>query len=250
MNILITNDDGPGAYGLEVLQGAVQAVYPEARIVTLTQKQGRGGQGLAITPVDAEALPIETVEPDVYICDGTPADLIYAGVGMSRRFLADGQFDLVLTGVNHGHNVGMDVFHSGTVGMAMLASALFGVRAIAFSQQIEHKEPTPSQATMFQTAAEYLPYFLREIDRDGVLCRNVNFPLGRPKGHRVCGVSMYSRFRPYLVAQNRREHEDVAQLESGHITLSILRPSALVDLSLTYPRDVVEGRIAQCSIEP
>ena len=121
MNILITNDDGPGAYGLEVLQGAVQAVYPEARIVTLTQKQGRGGQGLAITPVDAEALPIETVEPDVYICDGTPADLIYAGVGMSRRFLADGQFDLVLTGVNHGHNVGMDVFHSGTVGMAMLA---------------------------------------------------------------------------------------------------------------------------------
>lgn len=93
---------------------------------------------------------------------------------------------------------------------------------------------------MFQTAAEYLPYFLREIDRDGVLCRNVNFPLGKPNGQRVCGVSMYSRFRPHLVAHNRREHEDVAQLENGYITLSVLRPSALADLSLTHPRDVVE----------
>lgn len=245
MNILLTNDDGLAAYGLGLLQQVARRVYPQARIVTLTQKQGPGGQGLAITPVDAEALPIEAVGPDFYVCDGTPADLIYVGLGRPARFLADGQFDLVLTGVNHGHNVGMDVFHSGTVGMAMLASALFGVPALAFSQQVEYGAPEVSNAVMFQTAAEYLPYFLRDVGQDGALCRNVNFPLGTPKGRRMCGVSMFSRFRPHLVAHNRRDHEDVAQLESGYITLSILRPSALADLSLTYPRDVVERETAQ-----
>lgn len=227
MNILLTNDDGPNAHGLEVLRRAVRTVYPESRIVTLTQKQGRGGQGLAITPLAAEAFHVEEVEPGFYVCDGTPADLIYVGLGSPQRFLPQGQFAVVLTGVNHGHNVGMDVFHSGTVGMAMLASAFFGVPAIAFSQQIEYGEMMPSVVEMFRTTEEYVPYFLRGVGRFGTLCQNVNFPLGRPKGQRLCSVSMFSRFRPHLVARNRLEHEDVAQLESGYITVSILQPSAV-----------------------
>jgi len=115
VNILITNDDGPEAHGLGVLKRAVKAVYPEARIVTLTPRLGQGGQGLAITPLTAEALPVEQIEPGFFVCDGKPADLIYVGLGLPQLFLPEGQFDLVLTGVNHGHNVGMDVFHSGDI---------------------------------------------------------------------------------------------------------------------------------------
>jgi 5'/3'-nucleotidase SurE len=248
VNVLIANDDGPEAYGLEVLQRAVNAVYPEARVVTLTQKQGRGGQGMAITPLAAEALPVESVESGFFVCDGTPADLIYVALGSPRRFLPEGEFDLVLTGVNHGHNVGMDVFHSGTVGMAMLASAFFGVPAMAFSQQIEYGETAPSDAEMFRTAAEYLPYFLRDMGRPIELCRTVNFPLDRPKGQQVCGVSMFSRFRPHLAVENRRDHEDVAQLENGFITVSVLRPSALAEFGTREAlRTTME---AQDCIEP
>jgi 5'/3'-nucleotidase SurE len=91
MNILIANDDGPDAHGLRVLQQAVQAVYPEARMMTLTQRQGRGGQGMAITPMAVEELPLEQIAPDVYLCDGTPADLMYVGLGTPERFLPNGQ---------------------------------------------------------------------------------------------------------------------------------------------------------------
>ena len=245
MNIMIANDDGPEAHGLALLRRAARTVYPEARIVTLAPRIGQGGQGLAITPLAADALALEQIEPGFYVCDGKPADLIYVGLGLPHRFLPHGQFDLVLTGVNHGQNVGMDVFHSGTVGMAMLASAFFGVPAMAFSQQVEYGETAPSDAEMFRTAAEYVPYFLRSVGRDGVLCRTVNFPLGSPKGQRLCGVSMFSRFRPHLVAENRREHEDVAQLESGYITVSILRPSALAELGATDSSDSTESVTAR-----
>lgn len=245
MNILLTNDDGPEAHGLTLLQQAVRTVYPKAKIVTLAPRQGQGGQGLGITPLAEEEFHIEQIEPDFFVCHGKPADLIYVGLGTPRRFLSEGQFNLVFTGVNHGHNVGMDVFHSGTVGMAMLASAFFGVPAIAFSQQVEYGETAPSDAEMFRTAAEYVPYFLRDVSQQVPFCRTVNFPLGRPKGQRLCGVSMFSRFRPHLVAENRRAHEDVAQLESGYITVSILRPSALAELGASDSLDSTESVTAR-----
>ena len=229
MNILIANDDGPEAHGLAVLQRAARAVYPEARIVTLAPRWGQGGQGLAITPLAADALEVEKIEPDFYVCDGKPADLIYVGLGLPERYLPSGQFDLVLTGVNHGQNVGMDVFHSGTVGMAMLASAFFGVSAMAFSQQIEYGPAGLSDEDSFRIAAEYVPFFLGDMNRQSPFCHTINFPSRKPKGQRVCGVSMFSRFRPHLVVENRREHEDVAQLENGYITVSRLRPTALAE---------------------
>ena len=113
--------------------------------------------------------------------------------------------------------------------MAILASAYFGVPAMAFSQQIEYGPTELSDDAMFRTATEYVPYFLRDVSRHALCCRTVNFPLCKPKGQRVCGVSMFSRFRPNLVAENRREEEDVAQLENGYITVSLLRLTALAE---------------------
>ena len=223
MNILIANDDGSEAYGLRLLQEAVRSVYPDAKIVTLAPRLGQGGQGLAITPQAAEEIPVEQIKPNFYVCDGKPADLIYVGLGLPHRFLPHGQFDLVLTGVNHGQNVGMDVFHSGTVGMAMLASAFFDVPAMAFSQQVEDWT-APVEETTFRTAAEQLPRFLQDLSEDHRSCRSINFPSRGPKGVRTCRVSMFSRFRPHLVPNNRRDDEDVAQLEQGYITISLLPP--------------------------
>jgi broad specificity polyphosphatase/5'/3'-nucleotidase SurE len=82
VNILIANDDGPEAYGLKVLQEAARSAYLDAKIVTLATRLGQGGQGMAITPLAAEEIPVEEIEPDFYVCDGKPADLIYVGLGL------------------------------------------------------------------------------------------------------------------------------------------------------------------------
>jgi hypothetical protein len=148
---------------MALLRKAAKSAFPEARIVALAPKRGQGGQGLAITPLGPEELAVEQIEQDFYVCDGTPADLIYLGLGLPQLYLGRGQFDLVLTGVNHGHNVGMDVFHSGTVGMAMLATTFFGVTAMAFSQQIEYGTSGLSDEAAFRIAAQYLPLFLENI---------------------------------------------------------------------------------------
>ena len=158
------------------------------------------------------------------------------------RFVRD-QFDLVLTGVNHGQNVGMDVFHSGTVGMAMLASAFFGVRAIAFSQEIEYGQAKARGNNKFYTAGKHLAAILEDMPREKIYCRTVNFPLQRePKGRRVCGISMFSRFRPHLALENKREDQDVAQLEQGYITISVLDPPMLG----LADRGPVRRRFASC----
>ena len=241
MNILITNDDGPEAHGLALLRRAAKAVYPEAKIVTLSPRRGQGGQGLAITPLAPEELGVEQIERDFYVCDGTPADLIYLGLGLPQRYLDRGNFDLVLTGVNHGHNVGMDVFHSGTVGMAMLATAFFGVTAMAFSQQVEYGPTGLSDEAPFRVAAKHLPFFLEGITHQTDFCHNVNFPSRHPKGQRVCGVSLFSRFRPHLVPLKKREGEDVAQLEQGYITISLLRPKTLTGNADHHGTEQIHG---------
>jgi broad specificity polyphosphatase/5'/3'-nucleotidase SurE len=62
MNILITNDDGPLAAGLLILQCAAKRVFPDAKIVTLTPQIGEGGKSLSVTPssrkIAAEAQPL------------------------------------------------------------------------------------------------------------------------------------------------------------------------------------------------
>jgi 5'/3'-nucleotidase SurE len=225
VNILVSNDDGPQAIGLEVLRASIRKAFPRSKVVTVVPNLAQGGQGLSITPRAAEDISVERIQRDFYVVEGKPADGIYITLGNPRRFLSRGRFDLVITGVNHGQNVGMDVFHSGTVGMAMLASAFFGVRAMAFSQELGASGCI--DASTFRTASKYLPSFLKDAARQKIYCHTVNFPFKEPNGQRLCGVSMYSRFRPHLAVKNRRQGEDVAQLENGYITISLLQPNAL-----------------------
>src|SRR5207248_4052022 len=126
-------DDGADSEGLKALRTATKAVYPDATIVTFVPRNPMGGQGLSVTPQLLDEFVVEEVADHLYVCDARPADLIYLSLGEPERFLKKGRFDLVLTGINHGENIGMDVFHSGTVGMAMLASTFFGTTAVAFS---------------------------------------------------------------------------------------------------------------------
>ncbi|WP_173910168.1 5'/3'-nucleotidase SurE [Acinetobacter sp. Marseille-Q1618] len=109
MNILIANDDGVFAPGIQAL---AQALKPLGRVVIVAPESERSGFSSALT-LDRPLRPIE-VSTDVWAVNGTPADCVY----LAMNGLFDFEFDLVVSGINSGANLGDDVLYSGTVGAA------------------------------------------------------------------------------------------------------------------------------------
>jgi 5'-nucleotidase len=126
--ILITNDDGVQAEGIQALRRALSSV---ARPVVVAPAEERSACGHAITL--HRPLRHNQHEPDVYSIDGTPADCVALAL-FGDRFLPRAP-DLVLSGINHGVNLGTDIFYSGTVAGAREA-AMRGVAAMAISSQL------------------------------------------------------------------------------------------------------------------
>lgn len=129
MRILIVNDDGILAPGLAVAEEIAAAVAgPEGEVWVVAPETERSGVGHAISY--AGAVLVTELGPRRFALSGFPADCTLIGL---RGIMADAPPDLVLSGVNAGHNVAEDCVYSGTVGAAMEA-ALQGVRGIALSQ--------------------------------------------------------------------------------------------------------------------
>ncbi len=109
MNILIANDDGVFAPGIQAL---AKALRPLGRVIVVAPESERSGYSSALT-LDRPLRPIQ-VAPDMWAVNGTPADCVY----LSMNGLFDFEFDLVVSGINSGANLGDDVLYSGTVGAA------------------------------------------------------------------------------------------------------------------------------------
>ena len=109
MNILIANDDGVFAPGIQALADALK---PLGSVVVVAPESERSGFSSALT-LDRPLRPIQIAE-DVWAVNGTPADCVY----LSMNGLFDFEFDLVVSGINSGANLGDDVLYSGTVGAA------------------------------------------------------------------------------------------------------------------------------------
>lgn len=129
MRVLLTNDDGIEAEGLKVLRTELLARF--GSVVTVVPDGNRSGYSRACTfarPVVVTQL--ETGRHPVFVCDGTPVDCVRAAIlgGVTR------DIDLVVSGINHGANLGEDVHYSGTVGAGLEAGQL-GVSALCVSQQ-------------------------------------------------------------------------------------------------------------------
>jgi 5'-nucleotidase len=128
--IVITNDDGLDAHGLHALVGAVAAASLDA--VVVAPSINRSGVSRSATygrpVVLEEAGPIHGVP--AFACHGSPVDCVRAA--LMGEVAPDAE--LVLSGINHGPNLGDDSLNSGTVGAA-IEGALLGVGAVAVSQQ-------------------------------------------------------------------------------------------------------------------
>ena len=109
MNILIANDDGVFAPGIQAL---AQALAPLGRVVIVAPESERSGFSSALT-LDRPLRPVQ-ISADVWAVNGTPADCVY----LSMNGLFDFEFDLVVSGINSGANLGDEVLYSGTVGAA------------------------------------------------------------------------------------------------------------------------------------
>lgn len=130
MRILITNDDGINAPGLIQLERAAQRLGGEVYVVAPARQHSAQSHAITISkPIFINELPHSHGEVMRVAVDGTPCDCVRIAL---LKLMADIQPDLVLSGINHGGNLGWNIFFSGTVAAASEAHS-FGIPSLAFS---------------------------------------------------------------------------------------------------------------------
>jgi 5'-nucleotidase len=185
MRVLLTNDDGISAPGLQAARRALREVEG-VELDVIAPDSNRSATARSITT--RSPLTVEEVEfgdGDVgYATDGTPVDCVrFAELG-----LVGGRPDLIVAGINHGANLGDDITYSGTVAAAFEGIVL-GIPAVAFSQQSSGGGMGYVSGRFdFDVAASFaaalVGRLLTEAMPDATLI-NVNCPAGEPTGVEV-----------------------------------------------------------------
>jgi 5'-nucleotidase len=176
MRILITNDDGINAPGLQVLTQIAQDVAgPDGEVWTVAPAFEQSGVGHCISYTHPTM--IAQLEDRRFAAEGSPADCVIAGL---YDVLKDTPPDLILSGVNRGNNAAENTLYSGTIG-ACIEGALQGVRSIALSQffgPANAKLDDPFEAAAMHGAATVKALLNDTLwdDADYKLFYNVNFP--------------------------------------------------------------------------
>jgi 5'-nucleotidase len=176
MRILVTNDDGINAPGLEVLEAiATEVAGPKGEVWVVAPAFEQSGVAHMISYT--HPMMIARLGPRRYAAEGSPADCVLAGY---HEVLQGAKPDLVLSGVNRGNNSAENAMYSGTVGGAMEA-ALQGLPAIALSQYFGPR--TEEMETPFEPAAKHGIGVVRALLDKGLwdagdyrLFYNINFP--------------------------------------------------------------------------
>jgi 5'-nucleotidase len=187
LNVLLTNDDGIGAEGLAAMRTALAAL-PDVHLAVIAPDGNRSAMARSITtrrPLWVEEVPFADGTVG-YATDGTPVDCVrLASLGAVEDF----QADLVVSGINHGANLGDDITYSGTVAAA-LEGVVLGLPAIAVSQQSGARalDYRFDGGFDFTVAARFVAGLVERLEAlplpPGTLL-NVNVPAGAPRGVEV-----------------------------------------------------------------
>lgn len=233
MNILLTNDDGIQAVGLRALYRALREAGHTVHVFAPVTEQSAVGHAVTIfMPVKTKTFKENGfVGQGVY---GTPVDCVKLGLST----LLEEKPDLVLSGINSGANVGVDILYSGTVSAAT-EGALMQIPAMAVSFDNFNPQQLDEQARYCVDLLPQIPW--EKLPKQCVL--NLNFPncsVRKTKGIRLCEHTRASYKDWYDVRQDPRgrsyywlkgeippEHispeKDRALLTDGYITLTPLR---------------------------
>lgn len=179
--ILISNDDGVRAEGLDLL---VKTVMPLADVIVLAPEIQQSGKSSSIT--SSVTLELRCVEKrtglEIYALNGTPVDCIkmaFYSVCKDRRP------DLILSGINKGTNSGINVVYSGTMGAA-IEGCINGLPSVGFSQcfapdvPVDYKHGLPLVRDLVADLLEH------RLELPFGVCLNVNFPVGEINGLKWC----------------------------------------------------------------
>jgi len=193
--ILVSNDDGIGSPGIELLEEIARGLSSDVWVVAPEQEQSAASHSLTTR----RPLRLWEVASRRYVVDGTPTDCVMLAV---KHLLRDRRPDLVLSGINIGGNVGEDLTYSGTVAAAMEAT-LLDIPAIALSQHFIDGEPIE-----WRTAARFAPEVIRRLTQlpwpDHTLI-NINFPAANPE--EVEGIAVTSQGKR-AISDNLSERVD------------------------------------------
>jgi 5'-nucleotidase len=185
--VLLTNDDGIHADGLQALRRALAALE-DIELAVIAPDANMSATARSITtrrPLWVTEVPFDDGTRG-YSCDGTPVDCVrLASLGLVEGF----EPDLVVAGINHGSNLGDDITYSGTVAAA-LEGIVLGIPSIAISQQSAAREMGFRFGRVFDfglaaALAAELVAALRENPMPQGTLLNVNCPAGEPEGIEV-----------------------------------------------------------------
>ena len=156
MRILLTNDDGINARGLDLLETVARAFSDDIWVVAPMEEQSGAGHSLTLT----EPVRLRRHDNRRFSVRGTPTDAVMLALA---HIMKDSPPDLILSGINRGANLAEDVTYSGTVSAAM-EGALAGVRSIALSQSYSR-----------EGMGDTVPFAAAEAWAEKVLARLVDF---------------------------------------------------------------------------
>ncbi len=249
LRILISNDDSIYAQGIKVLERMARTLTDDVWVVAPLSEQSGAAHSLTLN----RPLRVKQHGENHFSVDGTPTDCVMMALSQIMRSQPP---TLVLSGVNHGGNLGEDVTYSGTVAAAMEAT-LLGIPAIAFSQVCQDEfifENSPAE--------HYGPEIIQHLIQIGwptnVLI-NINFPDVSPeevKGVRIVKQGLRNirdnivkskdpHGRPYYWVGGPRDDsptEEETDLEAIHekaiavtpLHLNLTHDSALEQLKLAF----------------
>jgi 5'-nucleotidase len=190
LNVLLTNDDGIEAEGLQTMRRALTELE-DVRLAVIAPDGNRSAMARSITtrrPLWVAEVPFSDGTVG-YATDGTPVDCVrLASLGLVEDFEAD----LVVAGINHGANLGDDITYSGTVAAA-LEGVVLGLPAIAVSQQSGARalDYRFDGGFGFEVAAMFVARLVERIEDVPLPARtllNINVPAGDPAGVEVTSL--------------------------------------------------------------
>ncbi|ADA67230.1 stationary-phase survival protein SurE [Thermotoga petrophila RKU-10] len=247
MRILVTNDDGIQSKGIIVL---AELLSEEHEVFVVAPDKERSATGHSITihvPLWMKKVFISE-RVVAYSTTGTPADC----VKLAYNVIMDKRVDLIVSGVNRGPNMGMDILYSGTVSGAM-EGAMMNIPSIAISSA-NYESPD------FEGAARFLIDFLKEFDfslLDPFTMLNINVPAGEIKGWRFTRQSrrrwndyFEERVSPFgekyywmmgeVIEDDDRDDVDYKAVREGYVSITPIHPFLTNEQCLKKLREVYD----------
>jgi 5'-nucleotidase len=193
MNILLVNDDGYNSDGILALRDALLKLdFVNIKLVAPYREQSASSHSLSIH----SPLKSIKIDNDYYaIDDGKPADCVFIAI---NEIYKNTKIDLVISGINHGCNIGEDISYSGTIG-ASIEAVLYNIPSISISQFYNN-----SKNISFDSASKVIQDIVQRIYNnhfplDNRRLLNINIPdvsFDKLDGYEItkCGYKIYDKF--------------------------------------------------------